>query len=145
MFFVYLCFHIPATINKASNLNLHSAGSFDQCKKSYRNSKIERKVQHLHVTCNASLPGTACIIPLCRVSLFAGFFRSKRYETGLQLVKITEVMNQWEYQNYKNDTWVSYYTACKHTLGRNTKKLEPVKVRIFQTRYKGVLRTLSNI
>ena len=61
-------------------------------------------------------------------------------------------MNYWEHQNCKKkniyiyiyDKRVSYYTACEHSAGRNTKKPDPVKVKMFQTGYKGIFRTLSN-
>ena len=41
-----------------------------------------------------------------------------------------------------NDKRVSYYTACEHTAGRNTKKPDPVKVKMFQTGCTGIFRTL---
>ena len=50
MFFVYLSLHIPATINKTSNLNFDYAVSFDQWKKSYRNANFQKKGYHLYLS-----------------------------------------------------------------------------------------------
>ena len=92
LFFVYLYLHVPKTINKTSNLNLYYVVSFDQWKKSYRNAKFEKKVQHFYVICNASPPGTVCIIQLCRVSPFnrfmsLAFFGAKDIKRGYSLLK----------------------------------------------------------
>ena len=53
---------------------------------------------------------------------------------GYSLLKETEGMING---NIKTTKMIhgSYYTACNHTLGRNTKKPEPVKVRMFPARY----------